>query len=181
MLTELQGAILSEIEHRGSQTAFQVRRSFAESPSLEWRGSAGAVYPAVKRLERDGFIESVAIGDGRATRRLSVTASGRAAMLAWACDPARATSSGIDPFRIRAGIWAQLPEKKRREVLVSMRRQIESSIEYLAGFARNRDTIERVSVELSVYLQRMRLAWLDDALDADGTRGDRGGKRSSRR
>lgn len=178
MLTELEGAILSELEHRGSQTAFQVRRSFAESPSLEWRGSAGAVYPAVKRLERDGYIEGVATGDGRATRHLSVTPSGRAAMLEWASDTARATSSGIDPFRIRAGIWAQMPEKRRREVLVAMRREIESSIEYLSGFARNRDTIERVSVELSVYLQRTRLAWLDDALAGDERRSD---KRSSRR
>ena len=66
MLTELEGAILSEIQHRGQKTAFQVRRAFAVSFSLEWKGSAGAVYPAVKRLEQRGFIQaSVAQGGER--------------------------------------------------------------------------------------------------------------------
>ena len=39
MLTELEGAILSEVFYRGRQTAFQVRRSFADSPSLEWKAT----------------------------------------------------------------------------------------------------------------------------------------------
>ena len=173
MLTELEGAILSEIAYRGSQTAFQVRRSFAKSPSLEWRGSAGAVYPAVKRLERDGFVEAIATGDARATRLLSVTPAGRKAMLAWACDAARATSSGLDPFRIRAGIWAQLPAAKQREVLASMRREIESSIEHLQAFARNRDTIERVSVDLALGLQRSRVSWIEATSEADKDDGKR--------
>ena len=47
-LTELEGAILSEIHHRGASTAFKERKAFQESMSLEWRGSAGAVYPAIR-------------------------------------------------------------------------------------------------------------------------------------
>ena len=97
MLTELEGAILSEIVYRGNQTAFQVRRSFADSPSLEWKGSAGAVYPAVKRLENAAFIVGVATGDRRSTKILSVTKLGREAMLDWACEAERAVSTGIDP------------------------------------------------------------------------------------
>ena len=38
LVTELEGAILSEIHHRGHNTAFQVRRAFQTSPSIEWSG-----------------------------------------------------------------------------------------------------------------------------------------------
>ena len=71
VLTELEGAILSEIYHRGQKTAFQVRRAFAASHSLEWKGSAGAVYPAVKRLRAARLHRGVRrTGQTRATRQL---------------------------------------------------------------------------------------------------------------
>ncbi len=163
MLTELEGSVLSELHHRGRQTAFQVRRSFSNSPSIEWRGSAGAVYPAIKRLERDGLIAAEAKGDGRATRLLSVTAAGVEAMMQWACDPARATSVGIDPFRMRAGIWMQLEGARRAEVFTAVRQELLEGLERLAGFSRHGDAIERASVDLSLRLQRARLDWLDAA------------------
>lgn len=163
MLTELEGSILSELHHRGRQTAFQVRRSFAASPSIEWRGSAGAVYPAIRRLERDGLIEGVAKGDGRATRLLSITPPGLSAVNDWARDPLRACSVGIDPFRMRAGIWLALDPGPRDEVLAALRRELLASIEALKGYSRHGDLIERASVDLSLRLQRTRLDWLDQA------------------
>ena len=167
-LTELEGAILSEIHHRGDQTAFQVRRSFALSPSLEWKGSAGAVYPAIKRLERDGLISAIAKqGDGRATRILSLTQAGRDAMMGWACDPERAVSTGIDPFRMRAGIWDGLEVRERRRVLTVVRESVEANIAFLRGFSRNNDGIEKASVNLALRLQLARLSWLDDMLVQD--------------
>jgi DNA-binding PadR family transcriptional regulator len=168
-LTELEGAILSEIAYRGEQTAFQVRRSFADSPSLEWKGSAGAVYAAVKRLEKAGLIFAKVTGDGRASRLLGVTGTGNTAMLAWACDPLRAVSSGIDPFRMRSGIWLQLTEKKRKKVFADVRRALEENLVTLKAYARKKDTIERASVDLALRLQRLRLRWLDEleSLKAD--------------
>lgn len=163
-LTELEGAILSEIHHRGDQTAFQVRRSFALSPSLEWKGSAGAVYPAIKRLERDGLISAMAKNDGRATRILSLTQAGRDAMMGWACDPARAVSTGIDPFRMRAGIWAGLEAAERTRILQTVRDSVEANIALLRGFSRNKDGIEKASVDLALRLQIARLSWLDEML-----------------
>lgn len=124
-LTELEGAILSEIEHRGHWTAFQVRRAFAESFSLEWRGSAGAVYPAVKRLEREGLLSASEPAGGRKARTLVLTAIGREALMKWACDPLLSSSSGVDPFRLRAGIWSLLPEPDRFALLSNVEAHIE--------------------------------------------------------
>lgn len=161
MLTELEGAILSEIHHRGSQTAFRVRRSFALSPSLEWQGSAGSVYPAIKRLEQRGLIKAELTKDARASRLLSLTAAGETAMWEWSCDPVRASSVGIDPFRMRAGIWAGLSAAKRKDLLHKVRKEIGNNISTLESFARNCDAIERASVDLSLRLQKARLDWLD--------------------
>jgi DNA-binding PadR family transcriptional regulator len=166
VLTELEGAILSEVYYRGHQTAFQVRRSFADSPSLEWKGSAGAVYSAVKRLEQAGALAATATGDGRSTRLLSVTAAGRLAMLKWACDPERAVSTGIDPFRMRSGIWLQLSEKRRRRVLTDVLRELRQSIASLRAYSRKKDTIERASVDLAMRLQMVRLTWVGELLDS---------------
>lgn len=160
-LTELEGAILSEIYHRGRQTAFKVRRSFADSPSLEWRGSAGAVYGAIKKLERAGLISAEAMGDGRATRLLSVTPDGRSAMMNWACDPIRACSVGIDPFRLRSGIWVGLDEAAQSETLARVRDALVENIAFLESFSRRKDAIEQHSVALALALQRARLNWLE--------------------
>jgi DNA-binding PadR family transcriptional regulator len=169
LLTELEGGILSELHHRGRQTAFKVRRSFADSPSLEWRGSAGSVYGAIRKLERAGLIAAEEKGDRRASRLLSVTAAGERAMLAWACDPSRATSVGVDPFRMRAGIWSGLGDGERQQALKGVRDALVASITFLESFSRRNDAIERHSVALALAVQRARLDWLDGfAVAQDG-------------
>jgi DNA-binding PadR family transcriptional regulator len=157
MLTELEGAVLSEIYHRGQKTAFQVRRAFATSFSLEWKGSAGAIYPAVQRLVKRGLIHASAARGGRGTRMLRVTDKGRVEMMAWACDPVRGASIGIDPFRLRSGIWMDLPRKKRQKVFRALIKAIEEAIPPLQGYLKSTDPVERIRVELGLELQRDRL------------------------
>ena len=161
MLTELEGAILSEIQHRGQKTAFQVRRAFAVSFSLEWKGSAGAVYPAVKRLEQRGFIQASVAQGGRGTRTLSLTEEGNEELMSWACDPVRASSIGIDPFRLRSGIWTELAPGQRKKVFTKIRKEIEANIPVLERYVTEIDRIESLRVELGVAVQRARLEILD--------------------
>lgn len=156
-LTELEGAILSEIEHRGHQTAYQVRTAFADSFSLEWKGSAGSVYPAVKRLEQAGLLQASKAQGGRSTRRLELTEAGRNALEMWACDPALASSVGIDPFRLRAGIWASLPREKQALVLAGITQAIEASAGALAAYVDQADPVERVRIALALDVQISRL------------------------
>jgi DNA-binding PadR family transcriptional regulator len=159
-LSELEGAILSEIEHRGQQTAFQVRRAFADSVSLEWKGSAGAIYPAVRRLEQDGLLSASAPTGGRKTRILSLTARGREALRAWACDPLLGTSIGADPFRLRSGIWLSMRPAEREALLAALDVQIERQIADLQALLPTVDPVEATRVELALDLQRIRLAYI---------------------
>jgi len=162
LVSELEGAILTELAHRGEQTAFRVRRSFAVSPSLEWRGSAGSVYAAIKRLERAGLIGGRRTGDRRATRLLSITDAGRAAWLGWADDVSRAISVGIDPFRLRAGVWLGLSPGDAAIRFDKLEMELEANITALRGYSRNDDLIERAGVDLAIRTQQARLAWLRD-------------------
>lgn len=164
-LTELEGAILSEIHHRHRSTAFQVRKAFQASPSLEWSGSAGAVYPAIGKMVASGLVRAEATSSKLKTRLLSLTPEGEASLNAWMCDLDRAASVGLDPFRLRAGMWDAIAPASRRPVFEALRQHIASKIEELTVCLADLDSVERERIGLAIVLQKSRLGWLDRRLD----------------
>lgn len=158
-LTELEGAVLTEVGHRGNNTSFKVRRAFQVSPSTSWSGSAGAVYPAIARLVRDGLIAATPGEGRRGTRLLELTDTGRSALEEWFCDPLAACSIGADPFRLRAGLWNTLPADRRERVLAGMTAAVEAEMLKLEG-RDDLDPVERVGNALARFQQELRLAWL---------------------
>jgi DNA-binding PadR family transcriptional regulator len=163
-LTELEGAILSEIHHRQRTTAFQVRKAFQVSPSLEWSGSAGAVYPAISKMVTAGLVTSEATSSKLKTRLLALTEDGKTRLNDWICDPERAASVGLDPFRLRAGMWDKIAPAIRRRAFEALRQRIESEIKALVAQLRELDAVEGQRIELAMVLQRSRLSWLDQRL-----------------
>lgn len=165
-LTEIEGAIMSEIADRGQKTAFQVRRAFQQSPSIEWSGSAGAVYPAVKRLIGAGLLRATEQDDRRATKHLFITDAGRTALKEWVRDCVRSVSVGIDPFRLRSGIWLQSGDLEDRAFVAELRSALEERLKAEIADKDGEDDVEAVRIDLNIRLLRMRIAWLDEALDA---------------
>ena len=165
-LTEIEGAIMSEIADRGQKTAFQVRKAFHQSPSIEWSGSAGAVYPAVKRLIAAGLLRATDQDDRRATKHLSITDAGRTALREWARDCARSVSVGIDPFRLRSGIWLQSGDLEDEAFAAQLRSALELRLNAEIADKESEDPVEAVRIELNIRLLRMRMAWLDEAFEA---------------
>jgi len=163
-LTELEGAILSEVHHRQRSTAFQVRKAFQVSPSLEWSGSAGAVYPAISKMVASGLVRSETTSSKLKTRLLALTAEGEARLNDWICDLDRAVSVGLDPFRLRAGMWDAIAPATRRRAFEALRQRIESEIEALAAGLAQLDAVEGERIELAIVLQKSRLSWLDQRL-----------------
>jgi len=161
-LTELEGAVLTEIAHRGNHTSFRVRRAFEQSPSSSWSGSAGAVYPAIARLIRAGLIDAQPGTSKRGTRLLSLTPAGHAALEQWFCDADAACTIGADPFRLRAGLWNTLDEDRRREVIAAMKVAVTAEMAKLDN-RDDLDPVERTGNDLARALQSMRMAWLDQA------------------
>ncbi|ATQ41110.1 PadR family transcriptional regulator [Caulobacter mirabilis] len=163
-LTELEGAVLSEIHHRNATTAFKVRRAFQVSPSLEWSGSAGAVYPAIRRLTAAGLIEARPTTSGRKTSLLALTAEGVARLADWICDARRAISVGLDPFRLRSGMWDFLDADRRQAALTEALAALNQELAFLADYLSRLDKVERRRVELSIVLQKARIAWIEEEL-----------------
>jgi DNA-binding PadR family transcriptional regulator len=160
-LTELEGAILTEIAMRGNDTAYKVRRAFQNSPSVHWRGSAGAVSPAVWRLTAAGLIETAPHGTRRG-QVLRLSEAGEEALFAWASDCDQAIGLGLDPFRLRSGVWDGLPGARRTALMDKL--QFALTIELNQLRRRNSaDIIDRRQTQLAMALIEGRLKWLKGA------------------
>jgi DNA-binding PadR family transcriptional regulator len=121
-LTDLEGAALAEIAARGSATSYAIAQSFERSPSEFWSGSAGAVYPLIKRLAARGLLKSTAAVTGKRQRRdYQLTAPGRAALEAWLLDAQRAAGMGFDPLRTRLLHLHLVSPARRRAFLDDVR------------------------------------------------------------
>jgi DNA-binding PadR family transcriptional regulator len=113
-LTELEGAALGVVVRDGPCTSYAVKELFRASPSEFWSGSAGSIYPLMRRLERRGLIVSAEGSTGRRGRRLHrVTAAGRRAFARWLGDARRAAGMGFDPLRTRLVFLDLLPPRAR--------------------------------------------------------------------
>jgi DNA-binding PadR family transcriptional regulator len=161
-LTELEGAVLTEIGHRGNTTSFKVRRAFELSGSANWRGSAGAVYAAVKRMIARGLQKAQPISGRRGGNHLRLTAAGEEALRSWMLDFERASDSGFDPFRLRAGLWLRLPKHQLAHHLSSLEEAIIREIAQLRAYAEGQDEIESAELDLVFRLQELRLHWINE-------------------
>ena len=157
-LTELEGAVLTEIAFRGNDTAYKVRRAFQLSPSVQWRGSAGAVSPAIRRLLKAGLLLARP-HPSRAGQQLSVSERGQNALSSWATDIGGATAIGLDPFRLRAGVWDELTSARRQSLYAKLSDALESELTALKK-RKSPDIVDRNQTELAIGLVKSRLEWL---------------------
>ena len=162
-LTEFEGALISELQRRQPRSAYQLKALFQGSPSLSFSGSAGAVYPAVRRLTEQGLIRAEAVdADGRGAHRLTLTEAGEAAATDWICDAERASDSGFDPFRTRIGLIEGLPADRRAAFLQALEAALQRRIAWLDAFMVEQDEVGRARAGIDRAQQLYRLAWIAD-------------------
>lgn len=122
MLTNLEGAALAEIASRGAATSYAIAQVFARSPSEYWSGSAGAVYPLIKRLAARGLLQPSAAAEGKRQRLdYQITDAGRVALEEWLLDAQSAAGMGFDPLRTRLGHLHLVSPEKREDFLIQVR------------------------------------------------------------
>jgi len=115
--SELECFVLGLIWQAGACSAYRVRRMLADSPSSQWSGSSGAVYPLLRRLERHRLVKARPGATGRRPKReYRLTAAGLRTLRAWIGPPLRNEAAGVsyDPLRSRARFLAALPPRARR-------------------------------------------------------------------
>jgi DNA-binding PadR family transcriptional regulator len=161
-LTELEGAILGVLVRAPAATAYRVRQVFQDSRSVEWSGSAGAVYPAIRRLVTARLIKERAEADGRGAHTYRLTPGGKRVYERWLCDVTRAVGPGIDPFRTRAPLWKGLAPRTRRQLAQELKRALEAQHGILQGELSSLDEGDAVAARLHLALLDLRLKWLED-------------------
>ncbi|MGD8396512.1 MAG: PadR family transcriptional regulator [Candidatus Eiseniibacteriota bacterium] len=171
-LTELEGAVLGEVARDGPCTAYRVRMAFAGSPSAVWSGSAGAIYPLLRRLEERGLVVSRAVRQGRrAGRTYALSRTGRAALQRWLADAGAAVDPGFDPLRTRGLYLSRLPADRRQRFLAGVRQGLETQRQQLRAELRaeTHATRDDALAARSVILQiQAKLRWLDEVERAGG-------------
>ncbi len=159
-LTELEGAALTVIHRLKSCTPYRVRLDFQQSRSHEWSGSAGAVYPALRRMQARGLLRAEQTGEGRKSVNYSLSKAGSDALARWLTDSERAAGSGLDPFRCRADLWRDLPKAVRETFRRDLADALDKKCADIARLLKAGDAPEPQALALELELHKTRLRWL---------------------
>ena len=109
-LSELEGCVLGHLWKHGPCTAYAVRKEMLDSPSSQWSGSAGAIYPLLERLERRRLVSARKASRGkRAGWLYALTPTGHERLLEWLGPPLApdVVSIAVDPLRTRVFLGSQ--------------------------------------------------------------------------
>ena len=120
MPSELENVVLGVVNVNQPCSAYRVRMVFARSPSRHLSGSAGSIYPLVRRLESGGLLQSVTRrSDGRPTRLYRLTRRRRGRLLSWLRPPLPDGGDlmTMDPLRVRVRFMEALQPEERFAVL----------------------------------------------------------------
>ena len=158
-MTELEGAILTLLYTEGAMTSYGVRRAFLDSPSSFWSASAGAIYPALKRMEAAGLLVSTDASRGRRpAKSVCLSESGKTSMFEWVTNVSTAIGPGFDPFRLRAPVWMRLEPAGRKALKAELEAGVVNRIRAIDALDPGhpdavRHALERVQ-------QETRLEWI---------------------
>lgn len=166
-LTDLELTVLGNVWKKGACTAYSVMREFAASTSSYYRGSAGAIYPLLHRLDRRGYVSSQAGAQGRRPRRTyTITRQGLQALRRWLSPPVPAAAAGItlDLLRTRTYFLAALPPAARARFVRAAEKQLREQLKINTAerdrYRRKGDPFSTLAMEGALHILRARLAWM---------------------
>jgi len=175
-LAELRG--LTEFEHiligllaQSPRSGYDLKRYFASTPAVVYEPSSGALYPALRRLEKRGLLRSeLAVSSGRRQqRRYLATEAGRAAHRRWLRQP-------VDPVTVGRDLGTHLMrfvmaerELTAEETLAFLRdlgRALDAFIAAIEAFRRDVPLDGRhpaLALEHGLAVHQASLQWVRDA------------------
>ena len=166
--TDLEAAVLGILCRDGPCTTYAVRRHFLDSPAPRWSGSAGAIYPLVRRLESAGLLVSKPGASGKRSRRdYRITRSGLAVLRRWLRSSSPADSAlPHDPLRTRMQFLEALPAAAATAFVTEVLETLTEQLASLERRSRRGDEgcsrFERFADRNAVLLTRARIRWLKE-------------------
>lgn len=170
MLTDLEYIMLGILSF-GPTTGYEIRRVVEQSPVIGFSSSAGAIYPAIKRLEHGGYLKSqLEIQELRPNKKvLSLTDEGRNALRTWLKCPLtdKDYEKVHDPLMAKVLFFHNLSMEESRQYLVNQANMIE---EYILELERTLENCKGMGFYQSLCMEsgivhlRTQLNWLRDTL-----------------
>jgi DNA-binding PadR family transcriptional regulator len=130
-LSEIEACVLALVSVEGPATPYAIRKVFLSSPSPQWSGSAGTIYPLIERLARRKLIRSKVFLKGkRRGQQISLTDAGSKALRLWLAVPVPAWVAGVppDPLRTRIRFLDAINPSQRRAFLRDAHRRTQAHL-----------------------------------------------------
>jgi DNA-binding PadR family transcriptional regulator len=159
-------ALLDEAPSHG----YQLKTAFEQRTGGSWALNIGQVYTTIQRLERDGFVESIA-GDpvDEDRREYRITAAGRDQLAVWFDNPVVPDAPARDELTIKVLLAVAAGNI---DVTALLQRQRRASIEQLQAYTRRkakadpaRDVAFLILLDNLIFRTEAEIRWLD-ACDA---------------
>jgi DNA-binding PadR family transcriptional regulator len=171
----LELAVLGLLKERPMH-GYQLSRELGDSLGGLWRVSYGSLYPTLRRLERDGAIESEA-GDERAARRKKVyriTLKGEQVFLELLQETPHDTQTEDARFRMRLAFFRYLPPETRIRLLERRRQALQARLSTISESLRagrgGTDDYGRAVIEHNRSVTESDITWLEDLIAAERTK-----------
>jgi DNA-binding PadR family transcriptional regulator len=167
----LELAILGLLKERAMH-GYQLRKRLADTLGSFWQVSYGSLYPALKRLQKEGAVEMIFPKDqvGRRKNVYRVTEKGEL-LLAELLERAGQDSTEDNGFKVRLAFFQYLKPETRIRLLERRRSQVESRWSKLKESLQNyREKVDSFTLSLmnhELAATESDIRWLDDLIKAE--------------
>jgi DNA-binding PadR family transcriptional regulator len=166
-LSHLAYIALGVVAEKQPCSGYAVMKDFQSSSSTYFSGSAGAIYPLMKRLEADGLTKVDRTKAGTRTRRnYTITDKGRDALETWLASPIpdEEVAFLVDLLRTRVLFFERLTKQQRRKFVKDCREQLRSRIAATQKRMKAKNALsqfEQVTLASVLMIDEARIKWLD--------------------
>lgn len=162
-LTDDEGTFLSLLVRAERATAYQLSKTYAESPVSNFGTSKGKIYPLIRRLRERGLISTRLIADdARNSELLQPTKRGREAVREWVKQIKPTHLLLEDPLRTMVQSFDLLSEDERLEWVHQARSGLNEKLAELEEYGQSVHVPYKEQVhDNAVSSVESRLAWLD--------------------
>ena len=171
----LELAVLGLLKERPIH-GYQLSRELGDSLGGLWRVSYGSLYPTLRRLERDGAIESEAGGERSARRKkvYRITPKGERVFLELLQETPNDTQAEDARFRMRLAFFRYLPPETRIRLLERRRQALQGRLSTLAESQRTGrggdDDYGRALIEHNRSVTESDITWVEGLIAAERTK-----------
>lgn len=156
-------------------TGYEIGRLFADTPMAVFSSSPGGIYPAIKRLQAAGLVETTPHPDNPEGSKtaFAMTKEGRAAFREWLMTPVtredveRNMANLLLRFAFMSG---NLPNAAIRRFLVDLKQEINAHIESLVAYGKEaRSSMPltgALAFDAGIESYRMHARWAARAIEA---------------